>query len=127
MSDPGARYERHLFVCTNLRPEGHPRGCCAAKGSEAIRQRLKDLIDEHGLRGRVRANAAGCLDQCEVGVTMVVYPDAVWYRNVTLEAAEEIFRSHVLGGAPVARHRMGPADFEEVGRIRAARKPAPKS
>ena len=122
MPDPSARYQRHVFVCTNTRRACHPRGCCSEKGSERIRQRLKDLIDEHGLKGKVRANAAGCLDQCEMGVTMVVYPEAVWYKRVTMEAAEEIFRSHVLGGVPVERYRMTPADHEEIARIRAARK-----
>jgi len=25
------RFEKHIFVCTNQREEGHPRGCCANK------------------------------------------------------------------------------------------------
>jgi (2Fe-2S) ferredoxin len=55
------------------------------------------------LQGRVRANQAGCLDQCEHGPNVVVYPDAVWYGNVQLEDVDEIVESHIIGGLPVAR------------------------
>ena len=99
-------YERHVFVCENVRDPSDPRGCCAAKGSKAVRERLKALAKEAGLAGRVRVNTAGCLDQCAHGVTIVVYPEAVWYGCVTLSDAEEIFRSHVVDGEPVERLRL---------------------
>ena len=101
-------FERHLFVCENQRAADHPRGCCAAKGGAAVRARLKALIHEHGLQDRVRANAAGCLDQCEHGVTVVVYPEGVWYGAVTVADAEEIFARHVVGGVIVERLRLDP-------------------
>lgn len=100
------QYDRHIFVCENVRPDGHPRGCCAAKGGAAVRARFKALVAAHGLKGRVRANMAGCLDQCERGVTVVVYPEGVWYGAVTVEDADEIFTRHVLGGEVVERLRM---------------------
>lgn len=99
-------YERHIFVCENQRPLGHPRGCCARKGAAEIRARLKELVAEHGLQARVRANQSGCLDQCEHGVTIVVYPEGVWYGGVTLADVEEIFARHVLGGEVVERLRL---------------------
>lgn len=99
-------YERHVFVCENRRADDDPRGCCAAKGSAEIRGRLKVLAKGAGLRGRVRINGSGCLDQCEHGVTIVVYPEAVWYGAVTLQDVDEIFQSHVLEGRPVERLRL---------------------
>jgi (2Fe-2S) ferredoxin len=99
-------YERHIFVCENVRPDGHPRGCCAAKGSAAIRARFKELVREHGLQGRVRANMAGCLDRCEYGPTVVVYPEGVWYAPVAVADCDEIFAKHVLAGEPVERLRL---------------------
>ncbi len=101
-----AQYERHVFVCENRRPDENPKGCCAAKDSVAIRDRLKQLAYEAGLKGRVRINSAGCLDQCAHGATIVVYPEAVWYGHVTLDDVDELFREHVLGGRPVERLRL---------------------
>ena len=79
-----AKFEHHLFVCENVRPPESPRGCCAAKGSADVRARLKDEIERRGQKGRVRANSAGCLDQCAFGVTLVVYPEQIWYGGVTV-------------------------------------------
>lgn len=78
-----ARFERHLFICENQRPAGHPRGCCLDKGSAAVRARFKEEIERRGLKGVYRANGAGCLDQCARGVTVVVYPEGTWYGGVT--------------------------------------------
>ena len=98
-----SRYQRHLFICENRRPSGHPRGCCAERGAEEVRAALKKALKKRGLAGRVRANAAGCLDTCERGVTVVVYPEGVWYGGVRLEDVDEIIERHVLGGEVVER------------------------
>jgi (2Fe-2S) ferredoxin len=100
-------YEQHIFVCENVRPDGHERGCCAAKGSPQVRARFKQLVKEHGLKGSVRANIAGCLDHCEHGVTVVIYPSGVWYGAVTVADVDEIFTRHILGGEIVERLRLG--------------------
>jgi (2Fe-2S) ferredoxin len=98
--------ERHVFVCENLRDPGSERGCCAAKDAGEIRSRLRILAKDAGVKGRVRINTAGCLDQCSHGVAIVVYPEAVWYGAVTVADVDEIFRCHVLGGQPVERLRL---------------------
>ncbi|TWT44278.1 Ferredoxin, 2Fe-2S [Phycisphaerae bacterium RAS1] len=97
------RFERHIFVCGNKRDAGHPRGCCTDKGSEAIREALKTELEKRGMKGRIRANHAGCLDQCEHGPTLVVYPDGVWYGFVKREDVAEIVEKHLIGGEPVQR------------------------
>lgn len=99
-------FVHHIFVCTNERPTDHPRGCCLAKGSPTIRDALKSAIKKAGLGAEVRVNAAGCLDQCEHGVTVVIYPDAVWYGFVTAADVDEIVRDHIVGGRPVDRLRL---------------------
>ena len=100
------RYERHVFVCVKQREASDPKGCCGAKDSVEIRSRLKELTFEAGLRGRIRINSAGCLDQCAHGVTIVIYPEAVWYGHVTLADVDELFDEHVLNGRPVERLRL---------------------
>ncbi|HOW72046.1 MAG TPA: (2Fe-2S) ferredoxin domain-containing protein [Phycisphaerae bacterium] len=99
-------FERHVFVCTNVRPDGHPRGSCAARQGEAVREALKQAISSRGLNRRVRINAAGCLDQCEHGPTLVIYPEAVWYGFVTPADVPEIVESHLVQGRPVERLRL---------------------
>lgn len=100
------RFQRHLFVCINRRDPADPRGCCAAKGSEEVRAALKASLKARGLSRIVRANAAGCLDACAYGATVVVYPEAVWYGGVTPADVEEIVERHVIGGEVVERLLM---------------------
>lgn len=104
-----AAFERHIFVCTNQRPAGSPRGCCDPEGKRVLQSLFKAALARRGLKGRVRANAAGCLDQCEHGPTVVVYPEAVWYGGVTADDVEEIVDSHILEGRPVERLLLPPS------------------
>lgn len=97
------RYQRHIFICTNHRDESDPRGCCRAKGSEEVRAAFKAALKTRGLKGVMRANAAGCLDACQYGVSAVVYPDCVWYGGITVDDVEEIIESHLLNDLPVER------------------------
>jgi (2Fe-2S) ferredoxin len=98
------KFERHIFICTNQRPEGHPRGCCNPSGDGELHALFKAKLAERGVpNSSVRANKAGCLDQCEIGPTVVVYPDAVWYGHVTPADVDEIIESHIVGGKPVER------------------------
>jgi (2Fe-2S) ferredoxin len=92
----------HVFFCTNVRPEGHPRGCCSAKGSVKLRDYAKARAKELGLKG-VRVNSAGCLDRCELGPTVVIYPEGVWYNYGSTADIDEILRTHLVEGGRVAR------------------------
>ena len=99
-------FSRHVFVCGNTRAGGHPRGCCDAAGEGALHTVFKQALADRGLLRTVRANKAGCLDQCEHGATVVVYPDGVWYGQVSAEDVAEIVDSHLVRGEPVARLRL---------------------
>jgi (2Fe-2S) ferredoxin len=101
-----APFERHIFVCQNVRPQGAPRVSCTSDGNSELAPRLKKLAKEAGLDGLVRINKAGCLDQCEHGPVVVVYPEAVWYGHVQPEDAEEIVAEHLVAGRPVERLRL---------------------
>lgn len=101
-----APFERHVFVCQNVRPEGAPRPSCTKDGKSDLLPQLQMFAKAAGLTGKIRVNKAGCLDQCEHGPVMVVYPEAVWYGHVQPEDAEEIVREHLVGGHPVERLRL---------------------
>jgi (2Fe-2S) ferredoxin len=106
-----SRFERHVFICINQRPDSDPRGCCAAKGAETVVEAFKIELSRRGLKGRVRANKAGCLDNCARGVSVVVYPEAVWYGGVTVQDVAEIVERHLVGGEPVERLRLKDQEF----------------
>ena len=119
-----AAFEYHIFICTNTRAEGHPRGCCDPDGSAHLRQCFKDEVKGRNLKAKVRANAAGCLDQCEHGPNLVIYPEGVWYANVQPQDVAEIIDSHIVAGKPVERLRMPP---ECINTKRCAHKPRPEA
>ena len=98
-----AKYKKHIFICVNERPENSPKGSCARCGGFDIRMRFVELINQHGLKGNVRANKSGCLDVCELGPVIVIYPDGVWYTNVQLDDVDEIFQSNIINHKPVKR------------------------
>ena len=104
-------YRQHVFCCTNTRPPGHPRGCCSAKGSEKLRNYMKVRAKELQLE-KVRINAAGCLDRCELGPTMVIYPEGVWYRYSTTADVDEILETHLVQGGRVERLMLTPDQKE---------------
>jgi (2Fe-2S) ferredoxin len=98
-------FERHIFVCCNQRPPDHPRGCCDPAASDALQKAFKKALAERGLNRRMRANRAGCLDQCEHGPNVVIYPDGIWYGGVTERDVDEIVDS-LITGVPVERLRL---------------------
>ena len=103
-----AYYQSHAFVCTNLRPDGK-RESCAAKGSEALRDHLKSRIKQAKLPS-ARANTAGCLNRCELGPVLVVYPEGIWYRCENKADIDRIVDEHLIGGRPVESLRLSDAD-----------------
>jgi len=100
------RFEKHVFICINKRAPDNPKGCCAEKGSKEIASKFKEELHKRGLKGKIRANKAGCLDMCELGPTVVIYPEGVWYKNVSIDDVNEIIESHLLAGQPVEKLRV---------------------
>lgn len=110
--DPADFYRAHIFVCTNERPENHPRGSCARSGAEKLRNYMKARAKELGLglEDGVRVNNAGCLERCELGPTLVIYPEGVWYRADNFADIDEILDVHVKQGGRVQRLLLKPED-----------------
>lgn len=99
-------YEHHVFVCHNVRPEGAPRPSCTSDGKSELFTQLQQLTKAAGIGDRVRINKSLCLDQCEHGPMVVVYPDAVWYGGVRSEDAADIVTEHLVSGRAVERLRI---------------------
>lgn len=99
-------YERHVFFCCNQR-DGD-RACCNNHGAQQMRDYAKQRVKELGLagKGKVRVNQAGCLDRCEEGPVIVVYPEEIWYTYVVRDDVDEIIEEHLMQGRVVERLRI---------------------
>jgi (2Fe-2S) ferredoxin len=97
-------FEHHVFFCLNRR-EGSDRPSCANCGSEAMQEYAKKRVKKLGLAGpgKVRINKSGCLDRCEQGPVVVIYPQGTWYTYVDETDIDEIIDSHLVEGKVVER------------------------
>ena len=100
-------YKHHVFFCLNKRDD-ETRASCARCGAEEMQEYAKKRIK--GLKlsgpGAIRINKAGCLDRCEEGPVIVVYPDETWYTYVDKEDIDEIIDEHLVNGRVVERLRI---------------------
>ncbi|MCX7176118.1 MAG: (2Fe-2S) ferredoxin domain-containing protein [Proteobacteria bacterium] len=99
-------FKHHVFFCTNQREPGE--ACCNARGAGELRGYAKDRLKALGLsgKGQVRINSAGCLDRCDEGPVLVVYPEAVWYTYIDKDDIDEIIDVHLVGGKVVERLKI---------------------
>jgi (2Fe-2S) ferredoxin len=99
-------YEHHVFFCCNQRDGGE--ACCADRGAKDMRAYAKDRVKALKLNGpgKVRINSAGCLDRCEEGPVIVVYPEEIWYTYVDRSDIDEIIDEHLVHGRIVERLRI---------------------
>ena len=99
-------YKHHVFFCQNRRDP--PAACCANHNAEAMREHAKKRIKALKMsgEGKVRINSSGCLDRCEEGPVIVVYPDNVWYTYVDKKDIDEIIDEHLVNGRPVERLKI---------------------
>ena len=99
-------FKHHVFFCCNQRPDGE--GCCNNLGATEAQTYAKERIGELKLKGKgnIRINKAGCMDRCDDGPVIVVYPEEVWYSYVDKEDIEEIIQEHLIHGRVVERLKI---------------------
>ena len=99
-------YQHHVFFCINQRDEGRP--CCLGQGAQIAQEHAKARIKELGLNGngKIRINKSGCLDRCEEGPVLVIYPEGTWYTYVDKHDIDEIIDEHLINGKTVERLKI---------------------
>ena len=99
-------YQHHVFFCINARDDG--RACCADRDAKEAQEHAKKRMKQLNLngQGKVRINKAGCLDRCEEGPVMVIYPQGTWYTYVDKEDIDEIIDQHLVAGKVVDRLKI---------------------
>ena len=98
-----SKFDKHIFICTNQRPTDAPRKSCGEAHGMEIVDAFKKKLNEKKLPIKVRAQRAGCLDVCDYGQTVVVYPEGVFYVGVELKDLDEIIDEHIINNRPVKR------------------------
>ena len=99
---PMTGFRKHIFICTNQR-DGAADLSCEPKGGTAVQVRFKERLKALGINIDVRANKAGCLDACQHGVVLVIYPDALWYGGVTVDDVDEIIEKSIVNSEKIER------------------------
>lgn len=106
-------YLKHVFICTNQRPEGSRVSCGESHGL-ALVAAFKKLIKDRGLQIEIRAQRTGCLEACEMGPALVVYPEGVFYAHVQISDVEEIVTEHLENNRVVERLAMDYNKLKEL-------------
>jgi (2Fe-2S) ferredoxin len=99
------RYDKHIFICTNQRINSDRPSCGEEHGMELVKAFKKEIKDR-GLNVDMRAQKTGCMDLCEMGPSVVVYPEGVFYGRVQISDVLEIVEEHLVNGRPVERLRL---------------------
>ena len=107
MSDDKPFFQQHVFFCMNQRDDAS-RASCGQHHAQGAQKHAKKRIKELGLSGpgKVRINQAGCLDRCEEGPVLVIYPQGTWYTYVDNQDIDDIIDTHIVGGNVVDRLKI---------------------
>ncbi len=97
---------KHVFVCTQRRAEGHPRGSCAQHSCDELMNAFLGEIQKRNLFDKIAVTNAGCLGPCGFGASVLVYPEGIMYGKVTKGDVTEIIEAHLLGDKPIERLKV---------------------
>jgi len=96
------KFKKHIFICANQRKEGERKSCGEECGMALVKA-FKKALKDNNLKDTMRAQRAGCLDACDFGPSMVVYPEGIYYGGVQLSDVDEIVHEHLINNRPVKR------------------------
>jgi len=87
-------YRRMIFICTNAEvKDGRP--ACGLRGGPMICEAIKSEVKSRGLKGKIRALKSGCMDLCEKGPNVMVYPEGNLHSGVTEEDIPKLLRKYL--------------------------------
>ncbi len=119
--EPMPKRERYVWVCTNRRPDGHPKGSCGEKGAEALQRDIKSAVAQAGLHHTVRVCARSCIDLCWKGISVAVMPDKAFLGGTTPEdipaLVEALGKPEPISEHAVLREKLvKPEEFDDPAR-----------
>ncbi len=90
------RFEKHIFICANQKAEG--KACCGEQRGMELVEKMREVLAEKGLKGKIRAQRSGCLDACSKGPALVIYPEGTYYGHLQPSDIERIVNEHIIEG-----------------------------
>ena len=99
-------YDKHIFICVNQRAEVAPRRSCGESHGMEIVDSFKKKLKELNLPIKLRVQKAGCLDICDFGQTVAIYPEGIFYVGVELSDVDEIIHEHIVNDRVVERLKL---------------------
>ena len=99
-------YQKYIFICENMRDPSNPKGCCGLKGGSELKKQLKQRLAEKKLNKTYRAISCGCLDMCEYGAALAIFPKGIWYGGVEQTDLAEIIEKSLLKDDVIERLRI---------------------
>ena len=98
--------EKHVFICAQNRPPGHPRGSCAERGCGDVLEEFLSQLQQRNCFDKVAITNTGCIGPCGSGPNVLIYPEGIMYGGVSKEDVSEIYETHLLGDTPVERLKV---------------------
>ncbi|AWI79916.1 ferredoxin [Parazoarcus communis] len=98
-----AKPKKHVLVCVQGRPAGHPRGSCQQKGCNEVYQGFMEAFQARNLWADYAVTNTGCIGPCSNGPSVLVYPEGVMYSGVSAADVGSIIDEHLIGDTPVER------------------------
>lgn len=98
--------EKHVFLCAQARPQGHPRGSCSENGCSEMIDEFIFQLQERNCYDKIAITHTGCIGPCSTGPNVLVYPEGIMYGKVKKEDVKEIFDEHLMGDKPVERLKV---------------------
>jgi len=94
MKTENVPYKRMIFVCLNASHDGD-RPVCAEGHSEEVLKALKEEVKKRGLKGKVRALKSGCMDLCEKGPNVMIFPEGTLHSGVTPQDVPSLIEKYL--------------------------------
>jgi (2Fe-2S) ferredoxin len=98
--------KKHVFVCIQNRPMGHPRPSCGQKNCAEVAEEFYKNLDQRQLFDQIQVTTTSCLGPCSEGPSVLVYPEGVMYGGVSKQDVTTIFDEHLLNDQPIERLKV---------------------